>query len=889
MTDSIRFRFDALNRPRLFKTIFKTLALSVAASSCIEAATPQLLAGDDFIVGSVRVQMLSDSLVRLELKGPKGFEDRKTFHVVNRDWPGVSCTSNLVAGEVILTTPNYVVHVRERGTSLAGTYVASRSGEVLYKYNGVLNNSAWLPSPSNLPSVFSFADTPRLIPPPGGVVPVPTNAPFAVSSGWDTSNEAADVYIFVPGSYPKLRKDFLKLTGPTEMIPLYAFGSWDSRWYDYNEASALAQVEEYRSRQIPLDVLVCDTGWRLGASTGYQPNTNLFPNFPRFFSEAHSKNVRVMFNDHPEPVAARALAPAEINYRYSKLTELLDEGLDVWWYDRNWSVSLLSPSPKLRHEVWGMAIFHDATRAAKPTLRPMIMANVDGIDNGIRNRPPNVAAHRYSIQWTGDIGPSMTYLKYAVENAVHAGVESLFPYESDDLGGHVSDPSPRDYVRWIEYGALSPIYRPHCTYNLTRMPWTFGAEAERTARRFINLRYRLLPLFYAAARENYDSGEPILRRLDLDYPQFPEAKQEDQYLLGHSLLVAPMIADGLAIVPANWLTTTNGQAGLNAAYFSNPDLQGAPNFTRVDDKINFNWHSGSPGGSMPANNWSARWTGNITVPADAGDVTLATVSDDGIRVWVDDELCIDNWKPNDSATTESSIVLKSGKTYSLRIEYLQLGGNDIVALKWRGQDASRSVWIPPGSWINAWTGAELKGPKTISETVPLDRIPLYIRSGSIFALAPEMQFTSERPWSPITLDVYASTAETNRTSLYEDDTLTTAYKSGQFRTTALETWTDDSNKTISVSIAPAQGNFPGALSQRSWIVRWHRPPNWPSDLMPTRVTLNGKSIGPIVHRTKSETAMPLGSESGAPDAEVFEVTLPENSVLTSQVVVATFE
>ncbi len=89
-----------------------------------------------------------------------------------------------------------------------------------------------------------------------------------------------------------------------------------------------------------------------------------------------------------------------------------------------------------------MAIYHDATTATNAPLRPMIMANVDGIDNGIRNRPMDAAAHRYSIQWTGDIGPSMTYLNYAIQNAVHSGVQSMFPYESDDLGGHTSDPSP---------------------------------------------------------------------------------------------------------------------------------------------------------------------------------------------------------------------------------------------------------------------------------------------------------------------------------------------------------------------------------------------------------------------------------------------------------------
>jgi len=61
----------------------------------------------------------------------------------------------------------------------------------------------------------------------------------------------------------------------------------------------LQQIDDYRAHRIPLDVLVVDTGWRAGASTGYQPNTNLFPNLPRFFQAAHAKNVRVLFTTIP--------------------------------------------------------------------------------------------------------------------------------------------------------------------------------------------------------------------------------------------------------------------------------------------------------------------------------------------------------------------------------------------------------------------------------------------------------------------------------------------------------------------------------------------------------------------------------------------------------------
>lgn len=864
--------------------------LGAAALLLICATASLSRAGDSVIVGSVRVQLLSGSLVRLESEGAEGFEDRNTFHVVDRNWPGTSYTSNLISGQIVLSTTNYTVYIPQAATSLLGTYVTSPSGQVLYQYNGALTNSIWLPGPSEHPQVCSFADTPRLIPPSwDAITPAPPGSPLPSTSGWDTNNDAPDIYVFVPdGSYQQLRRDFLQLTGPTEMVPLYALGAFDSHWYNYSETTALAQIENYRSHSIPLNVLVCDTGWREGASTGYQPNTNLFPNLPRFFSEAHADNVRIMFNDHPEPVGASALDPTEVTYRYTNLTEILGEGLDIWWYDRNWPITLYSPSPNLSYETWGMKVYHDATYGTNAPLRPLIMANVDGIDNGLRDRPMDVNAHTYPIQWTGDIQPTMTYLNYAVENAVNSGVACLFPYESDDLGGHVSDPTPGDYIRWIEYGTLSPVYRPHCTLNLNRMPWTFGPEAEWTTRRFLNLRYRLLPVLYAAAHDNYVTGEPMVRRLDLDYPQYPEAGQENQYLIGHSLLVAPVTQESLVPVPTAWLSTTNGQAGLDAEYFANTNLAGPPALTEVDPNIDFNWNSGSPGGTVPADNWSAQWTGNITIPAAVGNITLAALSDDGVQVWVDGQLCIGNWGPNNAVTTEATAVLTAGQTHQLKVQYVQFGGNDLITLEWRGGSSAQSVWIPPGNWINAWTGALLHGPATIIGSTPLEETPLYIRSGSIFALAPQMAYTGQLPWDPITLDVYPSTTECDRTSLYEDDNLTTAYKQGEYRTTSISTWANDAEKTVSVLIGGAVGSFSGAAPQRSWVVRLHRPPNWSADLAPAQVTVNGQPGGPVIRRVQNTSAMPLGANNGAPDADVFEVTLPESSVLASNLVVATF-
>ncbi|HKW30674.1 MAG TPA: TIM-barrel domain-containing protein [Verrucomicrobiae bacterium] len=858
------------------------------------AATPVVAAkpeAPDIIVGKVRVQLLSDSLVRLELQGPEGFENRATFHVVNRDWPGTAFTTNTTAADVVVRTASYTVRIPQNARSLDGVRVESTSGQLLYTYDGKLENSKWLPGPADKPEVWSFADTPRIIPPAWGLTPPPKPMP---NGGWDLGNNAPDVFVFVPrGNYYTLRKDFLKLTGPTGMPPLFLFGAFDSRWYDYSEATALKQIDDYRAHRIPLDVLVVDTGWRAGASTGYQPNTNLFPDVARFLREAHARHVRVLFNDHPEPLNTNVtgLDAKELNYRFNGLSGLLNDGLDLWWYDRNWWVALVPPEPGLKKEVWGMRLYHDTTARVRPEQRPLIMANVDGIDNGIRKRPMDVAAHRFPFQWTGDIGPGYDFLRRAVENAVYSGVQSLFPYESDDLGGHVANPTPEQYIRWIEYGALSPVYRPHCTHNLQRMPWVFGPEAESVARRFVDLRYRLLPVLYAAAHENYETGEPLLRRLDLDYPQFPEANNNDEYLLGNNILVAPVLEGSARIVPANWLTAPDGQQGLKAEFFENVNLSGTPALTRTDAGVDFDWGMNSPAPDLPSQNYSVRWTGTIEVPAAAGDVVLSSLADDGARVWVDGEEVINAWGPHALTATDASAVLTAGRPHQLRIEYLQLGFNAAMKLQWhpvKARSATRTAWIPPGNWIDVWTGKMISGPAMVTNDVPLDQMPICIRSGAVVPLAPEMQFTGEKPWDPVTLDCYPYAGETNSAVLYEDDTLTTAYQRGEFRSTLITAATGETAKIIHVEIGAAEGHFRGALDKRAWILRIHPPADWPKN--PPQVAVNGRKIDLPSRWLKRDTiAMPLGDPTGAPDGGIFEITLPTTPVSQSQSVLISFE
>jgi hypothetical protein len=146
-----------------------------------------------------------------------------------------------------------------------------------------------------------------------------------------------------------------------------------------------------------------------------------------------------------------------------------------------------------------------------------------------------------------------------------------------------------------------------------------------------------------------------------------------------------------------------------------------------------------------------------------------------------------------------------------------------------------------------------------------------------------MQSTSQLPWNPLTLDLYPLTGRIARATLYEDDTQSVGYQRGEFRKTPLALSADDRSKTLLVMIGAASGDFPGALKQRSWRLRIRRAANWPENLAPQKLAVNGKPLPlPFRRLARHRDAMPFGDPSGAPDGEVFEVELPAVSSQSEQ-------
>ena len=116
---------------------------------------------------------------------------------------------------------------------------------------------------------------------------------------------------------------------------------------------------------------------------------------------------------------------------------------------------------------------------------------------------------------------------------------SGIPFWSHDAGGFTGTPTPDLYIRWAQFGALSPLVRLHGTTS--RLPWDFPADAGAAATEALRLRYRLMPYLYSAAVESARTGPPMMRALLVDSPDDPAAWLADlEYRLGPDLLVAPM-------------------------------------------------------------------------------------------------------------------------------------------------------------------------------------------------------------------------------------------------------------------------------------------------------------------------------------------------------------
>ena len=835
----------------------------------------------EFTIGKIRVQFLSRDVVRIERMKKGRFCDKNTFFVPDRaqfaGFDGASVQEDeqgvhIVFGEYALVLP-------AAARSLSGTRL-ERAGKAVWKYKR-LANSGELPAPGSTPEVFALADTPRITVPEGGYAWRDRK-----NSGYKAEENVEDVYLLLCGKNAKtLRRLYVTLTGRSELVRLSTLGLWDSRYYEYDQAGAMQRILDYEAHEVPLDNIVIDTDWRAASDRGigYDVNTKLFPDVGQYFAFAHAHGVEVMFNDHPEPVegAKDLLDPAEVKYREEKLQALMAQGLDTWWYDRNWHTKLISPVGGIAPETFGLYLFTDITRHyyqkkaknKRVYRRPVIMGNVNNVHNGTYTGSGECsvrdsASHRYSIQWTGDIRSDEAALGQEVETLVRAGANCL-PYVNADCGGHTGNPDAKTYIRWMQFGALSPVFRPHCTKSVvrTREPWAYDEKTLRIVREYIRLRYRLLPLIYSLAYESYETGVPVCRALGFEYPEDRRACREtSEYLLGKDILVAPV-----ARYDETWMSLPRSYyaAPVKATYYAGRECKGDPLCATQYDFLDLHFRGESPHPDVPVYNFSARFETVIVLPV---ETELAVLADDGVRIRIDGKKTFEDWSIHDAQQTHFG-VFPAGE-HRVSIEYFQAYGDARLSLgttqsERRYLPEAREVYLPKGRWVNVFTGKAYAGGRAHAVPCPVEQMPLFVREGALIPLAQDAKNTKEQSWQSLAFDFYPSEEAYCEGALVEDDGETTAYQLGEKRTCGYISQFDRVENCHVVTFEGAEGCFAGerCCADRQVRLRIHL-----SAGRIARIRVNGQEASYTVIK-RDGTAFPFSFDGAAPDSDVAEVRL----------------
>lgn len=143
-----------------------------------------------------------------------------------------------------------------------------------------------------------------------------------------------------------------------------------------------------------------------------------------------------------------------------------------------------------------------------------------------------------------------------------------------------------------------------------------------------------------------------------------------------------------------FLKTPGGEPGLEGEYYKGKQLQGTPALKRTDKTIDFFWNEGGPDKSVGDDNFSVRWSGTIKVPV-SRNYTFFVASDDGVRLYIDNKLLIDNWTDHGSTVDSATVNLKGGTEAAIRLEYYENSGNALCQLGWdyHGKDTEAGSLI----------------------------------------------------------------------------------------------------------------------------------------------------------------------------------------------------
>ena len=407
-----------------------------------------------------------------------------------------------------------------------------------------------------------------------------------VTSFWAEGGEMNYYFIYGP-QMEDVVTTYTDLTGKPELPPLWALGYHQCKWSYFPESKVKEVTAKFRELKIPCDAIYLDIDYMDGFRC-FTWNKEYFPDPKKMVAELAEDGFKTVViidpgikidtdydiynqgiaNDYfckraDGPYMKGKVWPGECNFPdYTNpavrewwaglFKELIsDIGVKGVWNDMNEPAVMEVPDktfpPDVRHDFDGNPCSHRKAHNIYGTQ--MARATYEGVKRFAYPKRPFIitrsayaGAQRYTSSWTGDNVASWEHLWIANIQMQRMSISGM-GFTGSDIGGFAEQPSGELYARWIQLGVFHPFCRTHSSGDHgDQEPWSFDEDVINITRKFVSLRYQLLPYLYTMFWQYINESIPMLKPLVYyDQGDSHTHYRTDEFIFGNQILVCPIL------------------------------------------------------------------------------------------------------------------------------------------------------------------------------------------------------------------------------------------------------------------------------------------------------------------------------------------------------------
>lgn len=433
---------------------------------------------------------------------------------------------------------------------------------------------------------------------------------------FSASGGELDYYFIYGPAFPGLLMQYTTLTGRSPLLPEFALGlhvgtySGGTWGYEKNTSDkyVIELARKLREMGIPADLLWLDSTWRIFGKTGGKGATSFewretFKNPAAMFDSVYAMHYS-MVGLHLRPRfdngnQLQLLDTAQrLKYTYpegnyaGEFVNFFDSNAVNWWWQHGVMRvagigarflktdegsafgALANESEKTGPQGKEIAALHNVFPVAYAKAPYEKFQQYNGVRGLNQTREGYAGIQRYPYIFAGDWPSEWQYFQPVITAGLNIGVSGV-GYWTHCMGGFEHQADPELYIRWVQFGMLSPLAlvfgMDHPGY---KEPWNYGEDALRNFKKYDSLRYSLLPYLYSNAYQLYKTGMPLMRALVLNYQSDENVYNiTDQYLLGDNLMVCPVTTKGaqtrvVYLPKGNWFNYWTGKQMQGERYYN---------------------------------------------------------------------------------------------------------------------------------------------------------------------------------------------------------------------------------------------------------------------------------------------------------------------------------